>query len=107
MYLALLLFKMINSIMEKNLKKEKDEKILEDGEEKTIDETPSEPEVDLDEIEDAIKFSKGSTFATAYFEITMIIITCIIIYSIRRLKSGKLNLVVYGLIISMNLLNIS
>ena len=93
--------------MEKNLKKEKDEKILEDGEEKTIDETPSEPEVDLDEIEDAIKFSKGSTFATAYFEITMIIITCIIIYSIRRLKSGKLNLVVYGLIISMNLLNIS
>ena len=93
--------------MEKNLKKEKDEKIPEDGEENTIDETPSEPAVDLDEIEDAIKFSKGSTFATAYFEITMIIITCIIIYSIRRLKSGKLNLVVYGLIISMNLLNIS
>ena len=43
MYLALLLFKMINSIMEKNLKKEKDEKILAEGEESTIDETPSEP----------------------------------------------------------------
>ena len=100
---------MINSIMEKNLKKEKDEneKNPTNGEEKTINETSTRPKEDLDQIENALKFSKGSTFATAYFEITMIIITCIIIYSIRRLKSGKLNLVVYGLIISMNLLNIS
>ena len=52
-------------------------------------------------------FTQGNTFATAYFEITLMVFEVLMIYFIRKLKSGRMNFVIYALICSLNLSIIS
>ena len=52
-------------------------------------------------------FTAGNTFSTAYFELTLMIIELFMIYFIRKLKTGKMNFVIYGLICALNMSIIS
>lgn len=95
MYFTLCLFKMINSILEKNAK---------DSELEDAKKEKNESNADVDPEPAPVESSKGITFQTAYFEIALILISLISIYLIKKVKSSKSNLIIYGLIITMNVI---
>lgn len=101
MYFTLCLFKMINTIMEKNVKDNSgvtDEDEFVDGESNVHDKVKTNQPDDL-----SPTISGGITLSTVYFEITMIFAILVSIYLIRKVRSNKSHIIIYSLIVLMNL----
>ena len=88
MYVILALFKMVNTIMDKN----NSESEAEEGEA-----TKEEAHFSV-----SASLTRGSTFQTSYFEIAGIFLSLVSIYLIKKVKSSKSNFIIFGLIIAMN-----